>query len=513
MLLDKEEMDLSWERWNAHQKQSDSPVMRNRLQALSRRLLSAWPPAIPLQSCSGAYLRPLDVFDKLVQQYCKQGLFFVSPSAPRQDVLLFKLAADNRPIFDRPNEALFMQPLSVRNPQSVGHVVTFCIAAVPEKDHVLDSVAVEVGLPELFRILGQRQVLYEDKLMRCDFVFTADWVTHVLELGIELPNASQSDSQTCWCCYVAFEERTNTWRRDPFEFHFVNRHDNSTFCRRTVANCVPATKRRYCWGHGCARLLTNTLSRLYTLLPAKQQQERFAQLLAIALERPWSTDTSLDMKRTKRFFEDRSLIGKLSDTFVDVDLAVPLWPSTVSDSATASTAPRATSAHRTVQLTSVAAVRLVLSCVKVYQEFAYTRWPSSEAFRQLWKARTAYLGFFAANDFTLTPSTHYMLNHAIEWAIIDRTAYYTVNEGIEVANKVDKQEARRTSHGELLHTSCLVAWVQLLEHEQLQRALQIQHRDTAGNESDTSSHRADVTALYPLAAYEIVLPPNLKLPE
>ena len=235
MLLDKEEMGLSWDRWNAHQKRSDSPVMRNRLQALSRRLLSDWPPAIPLQSCSGAYLRPLDVFDKLVQQYCKQGLFFVSPSAPRQDVLLFKLAADNRPIFDRPNEALFMQPLSVRNPQSVGHVVTFCIAAVPEKDHVLDSVAVEVGLPELFRILGQRQVLYEDKLMRCDFVFTADWVTHVLELGIELPNASQSDSQTCWCCYVAFEERTNTWRRDPFEFHFVNRHDNSTFCRRTVA--------------------------------------------------------------------------------------------------------------------------------------------------------------------------------------------------------------------------------------------------------------------------------------
>ena len=56
------------------------------------------------------------------------------------------------------------------------------------------------------------------------------------------------------------------------------------------------------------------------------------------------------------------------------------------------------------RLTPREMAELVLCSLRVYHDFAYTKWPSAQAFFTLWHARQALLAFYAGKRLPLTPT-------------------------------------------------------------------------------------------------------------
>lgn len=84
-------------------------------------------------------------------------------------------------------------------------------------------------------------------------------------------------------------------------------------------------------------------------------------------------------------------------------------------------------------------------------------------YNMLLQARYTLLSVFASNMWNLTPTTHYMTIHAFEFLKIDQTAYFTLREGIEHRNKVDKKDFKNTMKELLLASNGKFCWQILID--------------------------------------------------
>jgi len=289
----------------------------------------------------------------------------------------------------------------------------------------------------------------------------------------------------------------------PFEFHYVERDSSSFDANIASATSVPAHKRRYCWGHGVARVLSNAIEKLAAYITDKGRFDGMVGTIRSRLGKAynkWSPGDSIDMKHAKIFLSDPAFLQSLIDYFIETQVRAPFWPTNRSGG------------YQSLNLTCTQTVRLLLFSIRCFFLFAYSRWPSACSFAALWRARTALLGIHAANSWSVQPATHYMTNHAIEYAIVDGTAYLTLNEAVEAKNHQDKTEAFYSSHGEFPKAQHLVSWTQCLRHEMLRWAL-IEALDIDIHDAAIDDNVKDIEQLVEVQQCDLVVPTGINLPQ
>ena len=180
--------------------------------------------------------------------------------------------------------------------------------------------------------------------------------------------------------------------------------------------------------HGIANLLSNCLIGLYKLLPSKSSQRKTFTSHMQKIHSSWSSQTALTPKQMKLFFT----------THIYHEL-IPLFSSTQPP-----TEFKWTNNPSTLLLTYNQAVTMLFDALIVFYLFAYTRHPSLHDFSCLHISRTCILSCHHKWKWWQAPTTHYLLNHGILDAEKDKTAYFTLQEGVEHANHEDKEEARVT---------------------------------------------------------------------
>ncbi len=87
---------------------------------------------------------------------------------------------------------------------------------------------------------------------------------------------------------------------------------------------------------------------------------------------------------------------------------------------------------------------MLLTSIQTFYHFTYTISPSSYHFTCLQIARDCFLSCYACMKWRETPVIHYCTTHAIVDAITDGTAYFTLQEGAEHLNHINKVEYRNT---------------------------------------------------------------------
>lgn len=121
-----------------------------------------------------------------------------------------------------------------------------------------------------------------------------------------------------------------------------------------------------------------------------------------------------------------------------------------------------------------AVVSLLLACARTIKEFAYAHWPSRKSFTILWRARNALLSAYAANELPIAPSEHLLLNHSIELALRDRTAYVSLQEGVEHKHQQDRLDDKHASHNrKRTERHPRTEFEQLLDHQEVRRILDV----------------------------------------
>lgn len=424
------------------------PARRHRTQELAQLLLSCCPVASAVQQFDFAAYLPLEeTFQFVVGVYATLGWF-----EPLRDEVLFKFSADNREILSRWNQALFFQPLSVWNPQSVDHVVTYAFADVSEEETVARDLYRAVDLDAFLRALPQRTLFYRGCMRRLNYIYVADWVTHTTELRCMIAGSRADSAHVCIACRACKGELRHDWFADPFKLVAFDRAADDF--PASVLPSVPPSRRRYCWLHGTARLLSNALAALFDLLPL-EERGAFAATVR-TMRRAWQPDTpaaAFTLKQTKRFLRS-DVYNSIARLFINVSLRLA-WPT-----------------DALPPLDSVGIVRVLLLSIRAFLQFSSVPHPTAHDFATLWKARTVVLGFHAAQQLAQAPTTHYMCNHAVTLAATDGTAYYTQQEAIEHENEEDMDGSRRISFGPASRTRLRhTAACQELDNAQLMRAV------------------------------------------
>lgn len=178
--------------------------------------------------------------------------------------------------------------------------------------------------------------------------------------------------------------------------------------------------------HGVTNLLSNCCIGLLSILPNKSpQQDSFLTHLHL-ISASWPSK-SLRPKHMKQFFHD-SLQLVLPTLFALLENPPNFpWPK-----------------KQPLRLSHMEAAIMLFDSIYVFYQFAYTPNPTQEDFLMLHIARTAILSVHAAYKWFVAPTTHYLLTHGILDAETDKTAYNTLQEGVEHVNQEIKAENKVT---------------------------------------------------------------------
>jgi hypothetical protein len=244
-----------------------------------------------------------------------------------------------------------------------------------------------------------------------------------------------------------------SWCEQPFQIDPVLL--SITDWPNAVLYSLPLEKRRYCWMHGVSNLLSNAIKHLYQFLPTNSPIRTAVKQCIQQCKPKWKPKSAIVPKEMKLFYAkhlDVSFIGLFQTFKHPVQLQ---WPGYVDG----------------YTLTFNQMVDMFIDAIRVYKEFAYTPWPTSMDVMVLEQARSVVLSIYAAHQWTPEITTHYMTSHAIEFVKLDGTAYFTLQEGVEHANYVDKQDIECTFKGTSIATTGRNRWQQLLDHQQLQHHL------------------------------------------
>lgn len=490
LLQDKEGRQLSWREWSDEHRAFGLGAHQRDISDAARAALERWPIAKQLVEVEAAALPLRDHLKLYLELYQQRHRIHVSACAPRR-VLLLKFSADGRRLAG-PNEALFYQLLSVHHPQSPSHVVTHCIARLLENDTTLATVYCQSGLVELLHEFNARPWLlrwstHRTEELPLEYIYVTDWMAIVAQLALERPNAAQESSLCCWLCRRTKPHIKEGWRATPFEFIRIERthadfSDPGLCTDYPMASAVCLERRRYCWAHAFARLLTNLLGSLADLMKQSKNSDAPAEHLAALVAKhssrsKWTAASSLSIKEAKLLLNSPQFHHAVGELFrghsVLKRVFVPSPDGHVQE---------------TRELESETVVLMLLACVVVIKDFAYAQWPSRHSFAVLWRARNALLGIYAASDLPLAATEHFLFNHAIELALHDRTAYVTLQEGMEHKHKVDRDDASHSSHNhKRTHNNPRTFFEQILDHQELRRVLDIV--DETVNQRDYSAER------------------------
>ena len=196
--------------------------------------------------------------------------------------------------------------------------------------------------------------------------------------------------------------------------------------------------------------MNNAFLLLLKLVPVKCRFIECIQLWAS----DWDDKHTLEPKTAKAVWHQGGLV-LLSVLFIDIrPIALP-WPNE----------------GDVQEMEGMEAVALFLDAIRVFFAFAYTPRPSESAFRTQEKAAIAYRAFFAAWKQSLPPTAHFMCTHAVMFSKLDGTAYHTLQEGVEHANKIDRCVSRRTFGPNRIAATDHTGWTQIIDVHQQRRQL------------------------------------------
>lgn len=311
LLHDKEGRRLSWRQWSDEHNVFGFSAQQHDIAETARSALARWPAAEQLLEVDAAALplrRHLKVY---LETYVEHHRIHISARAPRR-ALLLKFSADGRRLAGA-NEALMYQLLSVYHAQSPWHVVTHCIAKLTEGDSRMATVYRQSGLVELLCELNAaawklRWSTHRIEELPLEYIYVADWMAIVHQLDLERPNAAQVSSLCCWLCRLPKPHIKHQWRSKPFAFMRVERThadfgDPQLAQDNPMAAAVLLERRRYCWAHAFARLLTNMLSSLADLLQNANQPGGVVRLVQLVVQHSsrstWTSSSSLSIKEAK----------------------------------------------------------------------------------------------------------------------------------------------------------------------------------------------------------------------
>lgn len=457
LLKDRMELGVSVRKFSELQRARHEPQLEHQLSALCHALLQDWPAALPVStsgSHAGAYLPLVPVMQHLLDAYERHKLL------PESDRLLAKFSADGRVISRQSTVGMFFQLLSVAHPQSVAHVVTHAVLKAPEKHPAVEVLYTTCGLAELLAELPSTTWRVGQRSITIDYIYSGDWALHCAQLGVEeafsRTTAKSGAPHLCWLCRASktdWDSHADPW----FLWPRTRSVSDFDFSAHRLAAAVPLENRRYCWGHAVARLLSNAISDLRSMLVDGERLQRFDAVLRQAHPRYNPSTCDFDLKHSKLLLTEplfSPALSKLAACFSS-GAQPPLWPSSPS--------------RTQLRMSSNVAVQAFLNSLRVFLDFAYTPWPTKKDFLALWAARTCIIGFNLANGFHTRPSVHFLFSHGIELAAIDRTAALTVQEAIEHKNSVDRLTLKHTSAA---HRATSI-WQQLLDREELCRALDL----------------------------------------
>ena len=293
-------------------------------------------------------------------------------------------------------KGFFIQPLTVFNPQSPAHVTSVAVALVKEDNATLRSVLVETKLDDVLYQLERTMFVVNGAVVPGDYQLCGDWISLHAELDTDVSNSRDADALTCYSCWIQKSELKETWLEAPFQYYKPCR-TMADFPNSALPG-VPLYKRRYCWMHGVTRLTSTTLGHLYGTIPARDALKNEFRAIMDSVHPDWTEDANLQCKEMKQLLRGGQpvLLSSLFDTRA-VE-AYP-WPTE----------------QRSVDFTPREMAELVLCSLRVYHDFAYTKWPSAQAFLTLWHARQALLAFYAGKRLPLTPTSHFMFNEALHF--------------------------------------------------------------------------------------------------
>jgi hypothetical protein len=468
---------FSKEGWRDHRHLAGQPVYEKRLCILQHNILDELPISRPMRRLPGAYIPLEPLFNHVVRLFDVQRRFHFSPLSPSR-ASLWKFSADNRYVFGKKNEGFFFQPLDVFDAQCVSHVHSYGVARTDESNEALRAAFVEMDMNTFLQSLPTQAVQLHDRVLYCDYIYVADWVTHVRELNLEAPNAADPEAEPCFGCFITKDVLKVEWLKDPFAVHRMTRTTQD--CPRSVLPSVEMWRRRYCWLHGVTRMLSATLSNLYHLLPQRSADTRAMVAICQQYQETWQPDgkpAALVAKNAKKMIRT-GIAAEVSKLYSNTDKRTLTWPV----------------APKEWQVTEQQAALAVLDAIRVFHDFAYTKWPSAQAYEALWEARNGLLSVYAANKWQLTPTIHFMTNEAIDLAKMDGTAYFSLQESIEHQNKVDKRDVKKTKPSPETQKAGKSSWQQMLDLQQLRRSVTAKRQlvESSSSPPNSSTSKSDV---------------------
>jgi hypothetical protein len=253
---------LSWWQWETLRKEENHAVYRHELQQLATQILEDKPIPVNLPSLPKGAALPMEaLFQQVVASYRQKNQFFCSPYSRFGRSLVFKFSFDNCYIYGTKSEALFIQPLSVRDPQKVSHVFTVAITKAKENNELLQQLIRDSNIIPWLSTLDRREFDIGDGIRGATCLIVADWMALVIELDSDRPNNKSLEAHTCWACGITRRYLIEGWFADPFRTHRATR-TIADFPNSALRD-IPLHTRRYCWMHGITNMLNNLIKDLY----------------------------------------------------------------------------------------------------------------------------------------------------------------------------------------------------------------------------------------------------------
>lgn len=431
----------SEETWKEHRQEAQMAVLHNQLLAAERELLlSTRSHSKCMMLAKGAYHSLQRVVLHLLEIYISFGALEVTAGAVR-----LRITYDRRYLLGRGNVAFMVSFCDVDHPHdSRIHVHTFAHAEADETAAHLSVLMEEIGLDDAIAFLKEQRFPLSGGEAWFDVKMVFDWMSAVPTLGVAVPwTRTAADVVCAWCgCDKGWLQQG--WRNgDPFAACELIDAPTALLTNLTTADC------RYCPMHGCTRMLCGSLQSLRALAP-HGTKGAFDECVG-SVRKGWSQTTSLRCC-------EMELILKAPDTLRNLAALFPQQEIRLC---------RAAGGERVMALRT--AVHMLLDSIRVFRGFVYTRRPTAADFSALAAARVCYLAFYYAQEWSIAPAPHYLLDHLLPLAKHDGTAFYAVQEGAEHKHSDDREDIKHTAQAGA--TGDRTGYQQMLDLQETRRIL------------------------------------------
>lgn len=450
LLANKVFHNLSIPSWSSSRMIDVVPIYRNEIAALRHEILQPFS-ARQLLSEHGAYANFEELFDSIVSTYTQYNT--LAPPTSPLPIWQWKLSWDNRYIAGK-NEAWTLTPTSINHFQQPMHTHLLMLAHIPERNIPMRRCVAESGLNEFVGELDGSELTWQDTDITQQVISSTDWISACRELAAPLPNTPNLFAPVCWKCGVNKQWLRHDYVHDPFHWHDPI-YTISDFPDAVLSN-LPLSSRRYCLMHGVANLLSNILTNLYNLLPPGSFQAKALYKVVHTISSHWKPSSNpLIPKEMKRFFAS-DCISRIVSIFKPLDTKrIFRW----------------NSSPYQFTLTTSQAVCMLLESTQTFYHFAYKEVPTFTDFQNLLVARDCILSCHASWGWWMAPTTHYLTTHTITEAEADKTAYITLQEGVEHENRVDKGIFRVTFASNTPTKTSESCWQYIVNQHQLRLLL------------------------------------------